>query len=351
MPQVSIIVPCRNEERYTRQFLKCLLAQELRGISWEVIVADGLSDDGTAAIIQEYSLRDHRVRLIPNPRRIVSTGLNEAIRRAEGYIIVRMDVHTEYASDYIRQCVEVLEETGADNVGGAWRARGNGIVGKAIAAAFRSRFSAGGAASHREDYEGPVDTVYLGCWRKSTLEELGLFDEDLVRNQDDELNLRLLRKGGLIWQSRRIVSHYTPRNSVVNLFRQYMQYGFWKVQVIRKHHLPASWRHLVPGAFVLTLLGLPVVAGFCGLIGLPRAARGTVVSWVAVVVSYLAANILASVHAAARSSWRLLPLLPAVFATYHIAYGIGFLSGLMRQPLRRGSGQPTLDDRFSQLSR
>lgn len=351
MPKLSIIVPCRNEARHIRQLLESLLAQEMQGISWEVIVADGVSDDGTAEVIQEYSLRDRRIRRIPNQRRIVSTGLNEAIRHAEGDIIVRMDVHTEYATDYVRQCVEVLEETGADNVGGAWRARGNGIVGEAIAAAFRSRFSAGGAASHREDYEGPVDTVYLGCWRKSTLEELGLFDEDLVRNQDDELNLRLSRKGGLIWQSGRILSHYTPRNSLANLFRQYMQYGFWKVQVIRKHRLPASWRHLVPGVFVLTLLGLPVAAGLCGLMGLRRAALGTVFSWSAVVMAYLVANILASVRAAARSSWRLLLMLPIVFVTYHSAYGFGFLFGLVRQPRKRGPGQPRPDDRFSRLSR
>src|SRR5262249_41370233 len=190
---------------------------------------------------------------IDNPERIVSTGLNAAIRAAHGDIIVRMDVHTEYASDYVRQCVEVLEETGADNVGGPWIARGETYTARAVAAAFRSPFAVGNARGHDPFYEGPLDTVYLGCWRRDLLLRNQEFDEELVRNQDDEHNLRLTVAGGVVWQSPRIKSWYCPRSSLAGLFRQYFQYGYWKVRVIQKHGRSASLRHIVPVFFVLGL--------------------------------------------------------------------------------------------------
>src|SRR5262249_41018531 len=155
-------------------------------------------------------------------------GLNQAILAAQGEIIVRIDAHTEYAGDYITQCVQVLEETGADNAGGAWRTKADGFIAQAIALAFHSPFSAGGARSHDVDYEGCVDTVIYGCWRRQRLVELGMFDEELARNQDDELNLRITRNGGKIWQSSRIRSWYRPRASLMALLRQYSQYGYWK---------------------------------------------------------------------------------------------------------------------------
>src|SRR5262249_19053843 len=144
---------------------------------------------------------DDRVRLIKNSGRIVSTGLNAAIRAARGEIIIRMDAHTEYAQDYVTNCVRVLRETGAQNVGGPWRAEGRTYLQRAIALAFNSPFSSGGARSHSVEYEGTVDTVYLGCWWKANLLDLGGFDEALVRNQDDELNLRLTRSGGKVYQT------------------------------------------------------------------------------------------------------------------------------------------------------
>jgi GT2 family glycosyltransferase len=191
------------------------------------------------------------VRTIDNPRRVVSPGLNAAIRAARGAIVIRMDAHTSYAPDYCRRCVAELERTGADNVGGPARTRTQGTRARAFAAAYHSPFSTG-ARFHDENYEGWIDTVPYGCWRKETLERLGLFDETLVRNQDDELNLRLIRAGGKIWQSPDIVSWYSPRATLTALFLQYFQYGFWKAAVVRKHRLPGSWRHLVPVAFVLT---------------------------------------------------------------------------------------------------
>ena len=261
--RISIISPCRNERDYIAGFVESLLAQELPPhYELEVLIADGMSDDGTREILDALAKRHPLLSVVSNPGRIVSTGLNAAIRAASGDLIVRMDAHTTYARDYVRACVETLERTGADNVGGPWQAAGESELQKAIALVSHSPFASGGGRSHALDYEGQVDTVYLGCWRKEIFDRVGLFDEELVRNQDDELNLRIVRVGGTVWQSPAIQSCYSPRSSLPKLFSQYMQYGYWKVRVIQKHTLPASIRHLVPGAFVFGLLALTLRALF-----------------------------------------------------------------------------------------
>jgi succinoglycan biosynthesis protein ExoA len=328
---VSVIVACRNEARDIRCFLDSLLAQSIEGIDWEIILADGMSSDGTREILEQYARSDQRIRVIDNPGRIVSTGLNAAIRASRGVILVRMDAHTKYAPDYIQRCVEALESTGADNVGGPARTRAEGLWGRAISAAYHNPFASGGAKFHDQAYEGYVDTVIYGCWRKTTLERLGGFDESLVRNQDDELNLRLVRSGGVIWQSPGIVSWLRTRESLPPLFRQYYQYGFWKVAVIRKHRIPASWRHLAPGAFVAVNLGLPLLAASTALCSLPGASHAALSLWLLGAGLYAAASLAASVATARGAGWSILPVLPLVFVTYHAAYGLGFLAGLLRR--------------------
>lgn len=325
--KISVIVPCRNEVKSIRSFLDSLRRQELKSLEWEVIIADGLSDDGTREVLSEYAQQHPWLRVVDNVERIVSTGLNAAVRAAQGEIIIRMDVHTEYQADYIQRCVEVLEKTGAANVGGPWVARGKGYVGRAIAAAFQSAFAVGGARGHQATHEGLVDTVYLGCWRRDTLLRIGLFDETLVRNQDDELNLRLTRAGAQICQSPQIVSWYQPRSSLSGLFRQYFQYGFWKVAVIQKHRLPASWRHLVPGAFVLMNLAFLGGVLFRLIAGI-NSLTWPLMIWASIDVAYALASAGAALIVARRSGWTLLPLLPVVFAIYHTAYGLGFVAGI-----------------------
>jgi glycosyltransferase involved in cell wall biosynthesis len=311
---ISIVIPCRNEARSIAEVLDSILAQDLAGFDWEVLIADGMSDDGTREVLDRYTRREPRIRVIDNPRRAVPAGLNAAIRQARGEIVLRMDAHTSYAPDYVRRCVETLQETGAANVGGPARTRPRGYWGRAIAAAYHSPLACGGARFHDPDYEGWADTVPYGCWRKATLLDVGLFDESLVRNQDDELNLRLCRAGGRIWQSPAIVSWYQPRASLGRLFHQYFQYGFWKVAVIRKHRIPASWRHLVPAAFVLAVVLLPAVS---------------LRLWGAMLAAYLLACLAAASMAARRHGWSLLPALPLAFFAYHFSYGSGFLAGLL----------------------
>jgi succinoglycan biosynthesis protein ExoA len=331
-------MPVRNEARHITESLQAVLAQDYPPHAMEVIVADGLSTDGTTETIQRLAAHDPRLRWVANPGKIVPTGLNAAIGLARGELIVRMDAHTEYAPDYIRQCVTTLQQTQAHNVGGPWRACGRTYLQKVIAAAFQSPFCSGGAGSHALEYEGAVDSVYLGCWQKTTLEAIGGFDEELVRNQDDELNLRMVRAGYRLWQTPRIQSWYYPRSSILALFRQYMQYGYWKVRVIQKHRLPASLRHLVPGAFVALLLLLTVLSPFSHMARIGLAA---------VLGSYLLANLAASLHVAVRQGgWNYLPALPLVFMAYHFGYGYGFLRGLVDFGLRRAPAT-----QFSRLTR
>lgn len=330
---VSVVVPCRNEIRFIHPFMRSLLAQRLpAGVEMEILIADGMSEDGTRAVLEAYSAAHPSITVLDNPGKIVSPGLNECIRRARGEVVVRMDVHSEYAPDYVRRCLEVLEASGAQNVGGPARTMARGYMQKAIALAYHSGFACGGARFHDSSYEGWVDTVTFGCWRKRTLEELGLFDEALVRNQDDELNLRLVRGGGRIWQSPRIRCWFKPRATLAGLFRQYAQYGYWKVYVIRRHRLPASLRHLVPAAFVggLLLLGAaaPFSAAAAWLLALALAVYGVA----ALVATALACRGILRLRYA--------PVMPLVFAVYHFSYGLGFLAGLGRLLREPGWGRP-----------
>ncbi|WP_447603635.1 glycosyltransferase family 2 protein [Nitrospira sp. Nam80] len=317
--ELSVIVPCRNEENSIEDCVRSILKQEFLSGEIELIVADGQSTDRTRDIVERIARDDSRIRVIDNPGCIVSSGLNAAIAVARGRIILRMDAHTIYAKDYVHHCLGVLRETGADNVGGPALTSAQGYIQTAIAAAYHSPFAVGGAKFHDPCYEGYVDTVPYGCWPRHIFSWIGLFDEELVRNQDDEFNLRLVRCGGRIWQSPRIKSWYRTRGSLIDLFRQYRQYGYWKVRVIQKHNLPASIRHVIPAGFLQSLMLLsmaslwwsPALWGGIGLCAL-----------------YAACNVAASMFVAGHNNWRLFPILPLVFATYHFSYGLGFLRGI-----------------------
>lgn len=337
-PAVSIVIPCRNERDHIGSALESILHQQCPRGGFEVIVIDAMSDDGTREIISRLTHEDSRIRMIDNPIGIVSAGLNAGIKIARGAIVIRMDAHASYAPDYITECIQILHATGADNVGGPCVAQGRGRVGKVIAAAFQSRLGCGSARGHDPNYSGPVDTIYLGCWHRKIFDRIGLFDEDLVRNQDDEWNFRLVRSGGMLWQSVKIKSCYYPRENLRDLFMQYLQYGYWKALILQKHYAPASMRHLIPALFVLALLLLPAVSLLW-----PLALWG----WKILLALYVFMTVSVSILTAASKGWCLLPLLPCVFMIFHIAYGWGFLRGfadfiILGRESRRG---------YSRLSR
>jgi glycosyltransferase involved in cell wall biosynthesis len=336
--RISVIVPCVNESAFVRAFLESVRAQRDVPGTLEVLVVDGMSDDGTRTTLAEFQSRG-AITVLDNPARTVSAALNLGLAASTGDVVVRMDVHTTYADDYIGAAVDLLERSGADNVGGPWVAAGCSVRQRAIAAALSSLFGVGTNRGHNAAYEGEVDTVYLGTWRRRTLVDLGGFDETLVRNQDDELNFRIQLRGGRIWQSPRVRSWYAPRRSLTALFRQYLQYGFWKVPILLKHGRPASWRHVVPAAFILAN-GVMLIAACVYLITGWQTIGPLVGLWAAILAVYAFAVCAASIGAAARHGWALVAVLPLVFLTLHAAYGLGFLLGALWWGLLRHQRAP-----------
>ena len=321
LPFVSVVIPMFNEERSIHACLSSILSQDYPAHRMEVLVIDGASTDRSPEIIRSLQQEHENLRIVNNPRRLTPTSLNRGIQEARGELFVRMDAHSSLEPDYVRTCVEVARRTGAENVGGLMRAFGVTLQGRAIALATSSPFGVGGARFHYTTEEQYVDTVYLGCYRLDTLRSLGGYDEGMIIDEDDELNFRLTRAGGRIFLSPRIRSSYQCRSSFRSLWKQYFRYGKWKVRLIQKHTGVPSLRHLVPGAWVLSLL--------VGLIGWAFHPAGGLLL-LASLGSYLLASLLFSVQVARSGGWSHLPLLPLTFLILHASYGAGFLAGIVR---------------------
>jgi succinoglycan biosynthesis protein ExoA len=330
---VSIITPCRNEVEFIANFVESALLQKLAEFSLEIIIAEGESNDGTQERLADLCGKYKELRVISNTARIVSTGLNKAIEVAHGDIIVRMDVHTVYEQDYVAECVTALKASGAACVGGPWRAEGRGSKQQAIADAFQSPIGSGGAASRRLDYDGPCETVYLGCWWKNDIVAIGGFDENLVRNQDDELCFRFKLANKNIWQSSSIRSCYQPRASFQALWKQFFQYGYWKVAVAKKHNQHASPRHLVPFLFV-SVLGVLLLAGLFSAFARQLLAAATVL--------YLLAVITGAASASRSKNFLAITYVAFAISCMHFSYGIGYGLGLKDFRLGRGQARSSM---------
>ena len=320
---ISVIIPCRNEESHIRKTIERVSSQKGAGkeFSYELILIDGKSDDGTLAIIREEMTDKPIIHLITNEKKITPVAFNLGIMHAQGKFICILGAHAEIADDYLMKCLNTINSVDADNVGGPWRARGYGYIGKAIALAFQSPFAVGGAKGHDLSYEGYLDTVWGGFYKREIFEKIGAFDEELIRNQDDELNYRLVKKGGKIWQSPEIKYYYTCRSDLKSLFHQYFQYGYWKVRVIQKHKIPASIRHIIPGSFILILAVSLLLSFFY---------YWAFLVLLFVVLLYLGVNIFMSFMTGARQkAMTLFPALPIVFLIFHLGYGLGFLMGVI----------------------
>lgn len=318
-------MPVRNEARSIERSLGAVIAQDYPRDRLEVLVVDGLSEDGTRELVEGLAERHPGVRLLQNPGRTQAAGLNLAIRAARGEIVVRIDGRTLVASDYVRQCVELLREGRAENVGGRMVPEGEGRIGRGIACALRSRFAAGDSKFHYAGGEHYVDTVYLGAFRREVLERIGLYDEAADVNEDYELNVRLRRVGGRILLSPRIRSTYLARPTLGALARQYFRYGRWKARTLRKHPGSLVWRQAVAPALVAALaaalaLGLvwpPALLGFGAVAG-------------AYLLACAAATALSS-----RGAWSLAPIVFAAFVVIHLSWGAGLWSGLLLPPRSR----------------
>jgi succinoglycan biosynthesis protein ExoA len=322
LPFVTIIMPVRNESACMWEGLTAIVEQDYSLARMEVLIADGMSMDNTRSIIHDFAVRYPQLQLhiLDNPGKIVPTGMNAALCEAKGEIVVRVDGHTILAPDYIRQCVETLQRTGADNAGGRMNSTSSNAFGEVVALATSMSFGIGDGHFHYSNEEEWVDTVYMGAWPRPVFKKIGLFDEELVRDQDDEFNYRLRAAGGGILLSPKIKSQYVVRGTPGALWRQYYQYGYWKVRVLQKHPRQMSARQFVPPAFVLSLLASGMFA-----ISAPLRALSLLVPSL-----YVVANATASLRAASRNGWKYFVLLPVVFSILHLSYGLGFLVGLVK---------------------
>jgi glycosyltransferase involved in cell wall biosynthesis len=326
-PTVSIVIPVRNEEKFIEACLGSVLAQDYPADRVEILLVDGMSTDRTrelAAAVLAERIEVGSAHILDNPRSIAPTAMNIGISASKRDVIVRVDGHTTLPADYVRRCVEALQRTGSQCVGGGIRTRGSGAIGRAIAAAQSSRFGVGGVAFRTGRNEaGPVDTVPFGAYPREVFACIGDFDVELVRNQDDELNFRLLQAGGTVWYDPAISTDYFSSPSLRRFWRQYFQYGEYKIRVAQKRSGFASVRHLVPAAFVVSAAASLLLA----------VARRDVRWALAVLGPYALANGAASI-ATARRSQASPARIAIAYAVLHTSYGTGFMSGIWRW--RRG---------------
>ncbi len=318
---VSVIIPVLNEEKYIEKCIESVIKQDYRKDDMELILIDGCSNDETVTIINDYIKRYNFIKLYKNKKRTVQCALNIGIKNAKGTYIVRMDAHSEYADNYVSKCIEYLEKTGADNVGGPMIAKGKTRKQKIIAAAYHSSFALGGGKFHKENYEGYADTVYLGAFKRQTLLDIGMYDEMLPRSEDDDLNFRITENGGKIYITPEIKSIYYPRSNYIDVFKQYFEYGLWKVAVIKKHKKPARITHLIPVSFVIFIFTFLILSLF---------SRIALSIFASVMMIYFGLDIFFSLK---NNHLDLLSdkfCLVWVHVILHISYGIGFLCGIFK---------------------
>ncbi|MBN1179312.1 MAG: glycosyltransferase family 2 protein [Anaerolineae bacterium] len=318
---VTLIMPIRNEARFIERSLGAVLAQDYPPEQLEILVVDGASTDDTPLIVRRVIADRPNARLLHNPARIVPAAMNAGLAAAQGEIVVRVDGHTVVAPDYVRRCVAALQQTGADCVGGPMRAEGETAFGQAVALATSHPFGVGGARFHYATQPQEVDTVYMGAWPRAVFDRVGLFDEEMACNEDDEFNYRLRAAGGHIWLDPAIHSTYTTRATLHSLCRQYARYGLYKVRVFQKVPGSAQTRHWAPPLFALAVLGGLPIALVIPLLRLP---------YLAGLALYALADVFFSARIAARVGWRHFPLLLLVFPSLHLSYGAGFWGGTFR---------------------
>jgi glycosyltransferase involved in cell wall biosynthesis len=331
LPTVSIVVPCRNEEAYIAGCLDSILASDYPEDRLDILIAEGRSSDRTREILAAYAAAHPRIVLLDNLTGSTPAGLNLAIRRASGDVIVRMDAHVQYPPDYVRRLVEGLEESGADNVGGVLETvpTEDTPVARAIAIGLAHPFGVGNSyfrTGTRERRE--VDTVPFGCYRREVFDRIGLFDEQLIRNQDDEFNFRLIRRGGRVVLLPHVFCRYFARRSLRHLAQMYYQYGYFKPLVARKVGRLMTVRQLVPAILVGSLLATVPMSPW-----LPAA------RWASLLIAAMYGGfvLVCSAATARTEGVRCAMALAAVFPTLHFSYGAGFLRGIYDHLLARSA--------------
>ncbi len=322
---ISVVTPCYNEAETIGWLLDAVARQDIGAARLEVVVADGMSEDSTRKVVQQFADEQHQlaIRIVDNAARSIPAALNRAVEAARGEVLIRLDAHSIPAEDYVRRCLETLAATGAANVGGVWeiRPQGPGWVGQAIARAASHPLGAGDARYRISGQAGPVDTVPFGAFRRDWVQRVGPFDETLLANEDYEFNYRIRQAGGKIWFDPSIRSTYFARSTLPELWRQYGRYGYWKARMLFRHPRSLRWRQALPALFVATsVLGLVAAPWW------PPARALLGIQWSAYSLILIAAGV---VEAVRRKAIVWLVGLPASWSTMHVAWGTAFWWGLL----------------------
>lgn len=336
LPFVSVIMPVRNEAPFVERALRSVLDSHYAAEQMEVLVVDGLSDDGTREIVRKLQREDRRVILLDNPGRIPPSALNIGVKACRGDVFVRIDGHAEIPPDFIADSIRCLREHPEAWVAGGWiETVGAGYIGRVIAGAMSSLIGVGNARFRLGNFDGYVDTLAFGAHHKWVVDRVGYFNEELPYNEDDEFNHRIRLAGGKIWMSSSIRSRYFARQSLAKLWRQYFRYGFGRIITLQSHKRVASFRQLVP----LLLVSSVLVLGLLGLLWRTF--------WVLLgveLVLYTLALLAGTLDVARISGWSYIPLAPLVFVILHFGYGLGSLWGIVRFILLRGWGMRRVDE-------
>lgn len=324
LPLVSIIIPCRDEEKYIVRCLDSIIAQNYPKDNLEILVVDGGSTDGTKETVKEYIQKYSFMKLLNNPRRAVPIALNIGIKEVKGEVIMRMDAHNSYEKNYIPKCVKYLKKYDVDNVGGICIASpgANTILARSIALTLSHPFGVGNSY-FRIGLKEPrfVDTVPFGCYKKEVFEKIGLFNEELIRNQDIEFNLRLKKAGRKILLIPDIISYYYARSTLRSLAKQNFGNGFWVIYSLKFAKIPFGIRHLVPFFFVLSLMGSLILSFFF---------HPFIYLFIFILGSYFTLNIFFSAQLCLKNSLKYLPTLILSFSTLHFSYGFGSIWGFIK---------------------
>lgn len=328
VPFVTVVVPVRNEAGFIADLLRTVLAQDYPSDRFEVIVADGMSTDGTRDILAGLQAEHPCLMVVENPGRIVSTGLNTAVVRSRADIIIRIDGHALIASDFVKENVALLEaHPEAWSVGGPIRHAATTTLGKAVAVAMSHPLGVGNARHRYPEFEGYVEGAQFPAIRRWVFDRIGMFDERLVRNQDDEFNYRIRRAGGKIYVSPRVQSSYFVREQLGQLFKQYFQYGFWRIPVVEKHRRPTTLRQLAPTLFYAACVVL-AVAGLWW--------REPLVALILPTL-YATALLLAGATTVRGSDFRVSSWVPVTIATMHAGYALGLGYGMWARLFHSGA--------------